>query len=66
MHTQVKEFITDASERVVQRATKHETQKKFYSGKKKSHTVKNAIYTNPHSRRITSTTKTTLGKTHDK
>jgi len=62
----LREFITDATERPVQRASNQSTQENFYSGKKKTHTVKNGIYVNPRNKRIIAITSTYLGKTHDK
>lgn len=62
----LREFITDATERPVQRASNQSTQENFYSGKKKSHTVKNGIYVNPRTKKIIAVTDTYLGKTHDR
>ena len=39
-------IIPDGTETPIQRPTDNETQKEFYSGKKKRHTVKNTIICN--------------------
>lgn len=62
----LKEFITDATERPVARPKKQNKQKPFFSGKSKNHTVKTSTYINPKSKRILAITKTYAGKTHDK
>lgn len=62
---QLHQFIVDGTERPVKRATDHQAQEQFYSGKKKDHTVKNVICIDPYTRRIMGVTDTYLGKTHD-
>jgi len=59
-------FIVDGTEREVERPKDKTTQKEYYSGKKKRHTVKNQVIINPRSKKIMYITKTTTGKTHDK
>lgn len=63
---QLKEFIVDATERPVQRPKKPKAQEKYYSGKKKRHTVKNHILINPKTKKILSVSKTAEGRLHDK
>lgn len=62
----LKEFIVDATERPVRRPKDPKNQTKYYSGKKKRHTVKNQITINPHKKRILSVSLTVEGKRHDK
>jgi len=61
----LKHFITDATERSVRRPKNQTTQKQYYSGKKKDHTVKNGLYIDPNNKRILAITKTQLGKEAD-
>lgn len=63
---QLKEFIVDCTERPVNRPKKPKKQKKYYSGKKKRHTVKNQILVSPKTRKILAVSKTVEGKMHDK
>jgi len=62
----LKECLIDASERQVNRPKDSKTQKRYYSGKKKKHTVKNQILVNPRTRKILHVSKTVEGKKHDK
>jgi hypothetical protein len=58
-------FAHDGTERPIQRPKDIGTQKKYYSGKKKSHTVKNNILANEICE-IIFLTSTVEGKKHDK
>jgi len=60
-----KDIFVDATERPVQRPSKNKKQRKYYSGKKKRHTVKNTIVCND-KKKILVATKTTKGSLHDK
>lgn len=60
------EFIIDGTERRRTRSQYKDTQKNFYSGKKKAHAVKNNLMVHPHSRRVCYLSRTTEGKKHDK
>jgi hypothetical protein len=62
---QLRQLIADGTERPVKRSVTHAHQEQFYSGKKKTHTVKNVVTIDPDTRRITGVTNTYLGKTHD-
>ena len=62
---QLKEFIVDCSERLIQRPNKT-NQEFYYSGKKKHHTVKNQILVNPRNKKILAVSDTMEGKRHDK
>ena len=57
--------IVDATEQPTQRPQDRETQKKYYSGKKKRHTLKNQIIVTP-AGEIIQFSKTVPGSTHDK
>lgn len=59
-------FAQDGSERRRQRPKDNEKQKAYYSGKKKSHTVKNHLVVQPESRRVCYLSPTVPGKKHDK
>ncbi|MEL6161643.1 MAG: transposase family protein [Cyanobacteria bacterium J06627_32] len=59
------EFIIDATERPINRPKDKDKQKRFYSGKKKSHTVKNNIVTE-RGGKIMYLSGTYEGKRHDK
>lgn len=61
----LKNFITDATERAVRRPKNQQKQTSYYSGKKKDHTVKNGLYVDPKKKRILAITKTHLGKEAD-
>ena len=56
--------IVDATEQRVQRSSVYETQKKFYSGKRKAHTVKTQIVVNEKGR-IRQVSDSVPGSTHD-
>ena len=60
-----KDIFIDGTERRVQRSSNSKKQKKNYSGKKKTHTVKN-IVGNDENRRIVFVTPTKEGSMHDK
>jgi len=59
-------FAQDGSERRRQRPKDNEKQKRFYSGKKKAHTVKNHLVVHAESRRVCYLSRTVPGKKHDK
>lgn len=58
--------ITDGVERPTKRSKNNKKQRKQYSGKKKRHTVKNALITNPKDRFVVYLTPTVDGSTFDK
>ena len=58
-------FFHDGTERPIPRPKDKDAQKKYYSGKKKRHTIKNIVVTNPLGR-ILFLTRTCEGKKHDK
>jgi len=60
------EFVIDGAERRRQRPKDEKEQKKYYSGKKKTHTVKNNVIVHTESRKIPYLSKTVEGKKHDK
>jgi len=59
-------FVTDGTEREIQRPKEPEKQKIFYSGKKKTHTVKNNIIADAVSKKVMYLSGTYEGKKHDK
>ena len=61
----IKEALIDGVERPMQRPKKSKTQKKTYSGKKKRHTRKNIVITDP-KKTILVLTPSKNGKVHDK
>ena len=61
----VKEVIIDGTERPICRPKDPETQKEYFSGKKKRHTSKNLAATSK-GKKILVLTPSTTGKTHDK
>ncbi len=63
---QLKEFIVDGTERPINRPKDKDDQQKYYSGKRKRHTVKNQVIINPKTKRILHISKTVEGKMHDK
>jgi len=63
---QMIECIVDATERPVRRPKNKVNEVKYFSGKKKAHTVKNQIVINPRSKKILHVSKTYEGKKHDK
>jgi hypothetical protein len=60
------EFIIDTTERPIQRPKDKERQEKFYSGKKKRHTVKNLVLVDKRTKRIKGVGRTREGKANDK
>lgn len=58
--------IVDATERPVRRPKDPDDQTRFYSGKKKRHTVKNQIVVHPRTKKILAVSHTVEGKRHDK
>jgi len=61
-----KEFVIDGTERARQRPIDPEAQATYYSGKKKRHTVKNALLVGVKDRLIKYLSPTYEGKKHDK
>lgn len=59
-------FGIDGAERKIQRPKDNIEQKKYYSGKKKTHTVKNNVIVNMDNRRVEYLSDTYEGKKHDK
>lgn len=62
----LKKCLIDATERPINRPKDGGKQKKYYSGKKKRHTVKNQILVSPKTKKILHVSKTVEGKRHDK
>ena len=62
----VENFAIDGTERRRQRPKDNEEQKRFYSGKKKTHTVKNNVIVTLGNRRVEYLGDTWEGKKHDK
>jgi len=60
------EFVIDGAEREICRPTDYEKQKKYYSGKKKRHTVKNNLIISVAGRKVGYLSGTCEGKKHDK
>jgi hypothetical protein len=60
------EFIIDGTERPVRRPKDGDKQRRYYSGKKKRHTVKNNLVTDKRTRKIKVLSRTVEGKKHDK
>ncbi len=60
------QFAIDGTERGRQRPTDNETQKTYYSGKKKKHTVKNNLIVGVKDRLVKYLSKTYEGKKHEK
>jgi len=58
--------LVDATERPRSRPKDYEEQRRYYSGKKKRHTVKNTLVTNTQGRRVIYLGRTVEGKRHDK
>lgn len=65
-YPQLSEFIVDCTERAIQRPKDNQTQQKYYSGKKKHHTVKNQILVSPKTNKILTVSDTAEGTIHDK
>jgi hypothetical protein len=59
-------LVIDGTERRIQRPVNDNTQKDYYSGKKKAHTVKNNVIVGADDRNIKYLGKTHSGKKHDK
>ena len=59
-------FTQDGCERRRQRPKDNDLQKAYYSGKKKTHTMKNHLVVHSESRRVCYLSKTVPGKKHDK
>jgi len=64
--TEMENFGIDGTERRCQRPKDQEKQKRFYSGKKKTHTVKNNLIVTLGKRRVEYLGDTWEGKKHDK
>ena len=60
------EFIIDGTERPIRRPKDKERRKKYYSGKKKRHTLKNNVVTEKRTRKVKVLSQTCEGKKHDK
>lgn len=60
-----KDIFADGTERPIQRPSKNKLQRKYYSGKKKRHTMKNTVVCDE-KKKILLVTKTTKGSQHDK
>ncbi|MDM8535265.1 transposase family protein [Desulfobacterales bacterium HSG17] len=60
------EISIDATEGRCQRPKDNEKQKQYYSGKKKTHTIKNNLIINNENRKVKYLSKTCEGKKHDK
>jgi hypothetical protein len=63
---ETEKFAIDGTERRRQRPKNQEEQKRFYSGKKKTHTVKNNLIVTLGKRRVEYLGRTWEGKKHDK
>jgi hypothetical protein len=59
------ELIGDSCEQPIQRPGEYEEQKKFYSGKKKNHTLKNQFIVTPNGREIVDIIVANPGSTSD-
>jgi len=59
------ELIVDSCEQPIQRPGEYEEQKKFYSGKKKNHTLKNQFIVTPNGREIVDIIVAAPGSTSD-
>jgi hypothetical protein len=60
------EFISDGTERPIQRPKDKKRQRECYSSKKKRHTVKNVLISDRRTRKIKALSRTRSGKTNDK
>jgi hypothetical protein len=60
------EFVIDGTERPIRRPKDKDKQRRYYSGKKKRHTVKNNVIKSRSSRKIKVLSRTVEGKKHDK
>lgn len=63
---EISECIVDATERSVRRPQDPKQETKYFSGKRKDHTVKNQILVSPNSGRILYVSGISEGKKHDK
>lgn len=63
-YPELKEFLVDCTERQTQRPKNN--QEKYYSGKKKHHTVKNQLVVSPDTKKILAVSDTREGTIHDK
>jgi len=61
-----RKFGIDGTERKIQRPKDAEAQRQYYSGKKRTHTVKNNVLVTLKSRRVKYLSQTYEGKKHDK
>jgi len=59
-------MVIDGIERPPTRPKQKEQQRKYYSGKKKRHTMKNTVVADPRTKRFFALTVTTHGSIHDK
>jgi hypothetical protein len=60
------EFIIDGTERPIRRPKDKERRQKYYSGKKKRHTLKNNVVSEKRTRKVKVLSETCEGKKHDK
>lgn len=60
------DLLIDGTERRIQRPQDDEEQKEHYSGKKKTHTDKNIVLVNSHTKKVVYLSPTENGKKHDK
>jgi hypothetical protein len=60
------EFIIDGTERPIRRPKDKERREKYYSGKKKRHTLKNNVVSEKRTRKVKVLSPTCEGKKHDK
>jgi len=60
------EFIIDGTERPIRRPKNKERREKYYSGKKKRHTLKNNVVSEKGTRKVKVLSQTCEGKKHDK
>lgn len=60
------DLLIDGTERRIQRPQDDERQKDHYSGKKKTHTDKNIVLVNSHTKKVVYLSPTENGKKHDK
>lgn len=65
MFPEIKDLFIDGTERPIQRPKNSKKQTKYYSGKKKRHTVKNIVFSDEN-KKIILLTSTKSGKNHDK
>lgn len=59
------ELIVDSAEQAISRPVEYQEQKKYYSGKKKMHTLKNQFIVLPHGNDIVDVSVGKMGKTSD-